>query len=82
MVMSGTALSPQQVAGKIDAVTEQDVKGVQALVQKCKPTVVGYGNVGYVPHYDEICEFFKGAPAIAASTKPAAAPASKPAPKK
>lgn len=73
MSMCGNALSPEQIAVKIDAVTDAQVKGCQMQMQMCKPTVVGYGNVAYVPHYDEICEVFKGGPAaIPAAAIPAA----------
>jgi len=88
MVMSGSALSAEQIAAKIDAVTEAQVKACQGYVQACKPTVVAYGQTGYMPHYDEVCDIFKGAAQIPEPAKkiesPKAAPAAekKEAPKK
>lgn len=70
MIMSGNALSPEQIASKIDAVTEAQIKQCQSYVSACKPTVVVYGNTNYVPHYDEICEVFKGPVGITSAAQP------------
>jgi processing peptidase subunit alpha len=55
MIMGGHALGNKEIAAKIDAVTDAQVKAVASLAAKCKPTVVAYGQTAYVPHFDDIC---------------------------
>lgn len=70
VTMSGHVLTAEQVSAKIDAVTESHIKAVQALFTKSKPSVVAYGNIAYVPHYDSFVNTF-------ASATPKTAPAKK-----
>jgi processing peptidase subunit alpha len=61
MIMTGVALSPEEVCAKIDAVSDSQIKSAQSLVTKCKPTIVGLGDIAYMPHYDFVCQLFSSA---------------------
>lgn len=95
MLMSGKVLSAKEIGAKIDAVSAADVSRVASKLLATKPTIVSYGAIEYVPHYDSICSTLSSAtPSVfsgffekpAAASKPAAAaatpkPAAAPTPK-
>ncbi|KEP64802.1 UNVERIFIED_CONTAM: peptidase M16, alpha subunit, putative [Hammondia hammondi] len=54
LLMSNRVISPQEFCTAIDAVTEADIKRVVDAMYKKPPTVVAYGDVSTVPHYEEV----------------------------
>ncbi|OEH74548.1 mitochondrial-processing peptidase alpha [Cyclospora cayetanensis] len=54
LLMSGRVISPQEFCKAIDNVKEADIKRVADKMFSKPPTVVAYGDISCVPHYEEI----------------------------
>ncbi|KAF8817879.1 putative peptidase M16, alpha subunit [Cardiosporidium cionae] len=59
LIMSGNIRSGEDFCMAIDAVTESDIRRVAEKLVQQKPTVVAYGDISTIPHYDEICSVLK-----------------------
>lgn len=54
LLMSGRLISPQEFCRAIDNITESDIKRAVDEMFSKPPTVVAYGDIFSVPHYEEI----------------------------
>lgn len=61
LLMSGRVISPQEFCRAIDNVKEADIKRVAEEMFAKPPTVVAYGDISSVPHYEEIRAALRGA---------------------
>merc|ERR1711959_241941 len=61
MIMSGKVGSPADFAAMIDKVTDSDILAVAKKCASGKPTLVSYGDISYVPHYDAVAAAMAGA---------------------
>ncbi|KAI4471119.1 metalloprotease [Holotrichia oblita] len=53
-VLTGTVLSPSEIASMIDTVSAAEVKAAAQKVASSKPTITGVGNLRCVPFLDEL----------------------------
>jgi predicted Zn-dependent peptidase len=53
-ILGGKVASVEEINALIDQVSESDVLRAGQVAFSSKPTVVAYGDVSYVPHYDDI----------------------------
>jgi len=58
LMLGGKIATADQIMNLIDQITESDVTRALQSALTSKPTVVAYGNVGYVPHYDDVVAAF------------------------
>lgn len=59
LLMSNCLLSGHDFCREIDNITEDDItRAVMKMLLK-KPTVVAYGDISSIPHYDDICKQLK-----------------------
>jgi len=61
LLMSGKVVDGHAFCAAIDAVTEKDIARVATEMLQKRPTVVCYGDIATIPHYEEICTALKTA---------------------
>merc|ERR550514_1345122 len=54
LIMSGKVGSPTEFAAMIDKVKDADLAAVAKKCLATKPTLVAYGDISQVPHYDAV----------------------------
>lgn len=59
LLMSGCVLSGHDFCNAIDNVTEEQIQKVVEKMIKKTPTVVAFGEISTIPHYDTICNQLK-----------------------
>ncbi|KAL8449283.1 hypothetical protein Emag_003667 [Eimeria magna] len=61
LLMSGRVISPEEFCRSIDSLKEADIKRVAEEMFAKPPTVVAYGDISSVPHYEEVRAALKAA---------------------
>eukprot|EP00922_Rhytidocystis_sp_ex-Travisia-forbesii_P003996 GHVS01005793.1.p1 GENE.GHVS01005793.1~~GHVS01005793.1.p1 ORF type:complete len:530 (+),score=81.06 GHVS01005793.1:30-1619(+) len=59
LLMSDKMVSGQQFCTLVDAVTEADIKRVASAMVGKAPTVVAYGDLQTIPHYEQLANMLK-----------------------
>lgn len=59
LITYGKLKKPSEVAAEIDAVTGADLQRVAAAMLKTTPTLAAYGDLSYLPRYEQVCKLFK-----------------------
>eukprot|EP00397_Hematodinium_sp_SG-2012_P023158 GEMP01024043.1.p1 GENE.GEMP01024043.1~~GEMP01024043.1.p1 ORF type:complete len:496 (+),score=93.97 GEMP01024043.1:146-1633(+) len=54
LILGRKISTPEQLHSLIDQISESDVTQALRGALSSKPTLVAYGNVSYVPHYDDV----------------------------
>jgi processing peptidase subunit alpha len=54
IILGGKVATFEEINALIDQVSESDVQRAAQVALSSKPTLVAYGDVSYMPHYDDI----------------------------